>query len=72
MNPLLVALMAVDEAHGGRQMRQLSHGWMGWESKSGRRLRSLGARTLLALAGWLAPERLQEATIDSAILESAR
>lgn len=47
---LMIGLAAVDEVTGGKEMRRLANGWMGWESKSGRRLRVLGAHLLLTLA----------------------
>ena len=50
---LIIGLAAVDEVNGGKQMQQLANGWMGWESKSGRRLRAFGARLLVALAARL-------------------
>lgn len=52
---LLIGLAVVDQVTGGKQMRQLSHGWMGWESRSGRWLRARSARALIALAARLAP-----------------
>ena len=53
---LIIGLAVVDEATGGKQMQQLANGWMGWESKSMRRMRTLSARMLVALATRLAPE----------------
>lgn len=52
---LLFGLAAVDEVTGGKQMRQLARGWMGWESPSWRWARALGARVLVALAARLDP-----------------
>jgi hypothetical protein len=49
----IIGLAAVDEVTGGKQMQQLTNGWMGWESKSGRLLRAIGARALVALAARL-------------------
>ena len=52
---LIIGLAAVDQVTGGKQTKQLADGWMGRESRSGRWLRTLGARALLALAARLAP-----------------
>lgn len=52
---LIVGLAAVDQATGGKQTRQLANGWMGWESKTLRRLRTAGAGLLVTLAARLAP-----------------
>ena len=53
---LIIGLAAVDEATGGKQLRQLANGWMGWESKTLRRARACSARALVALARRLALE----------------
>lgn len=55
MEPLLVALMTVDEATGGSRMRQLADGWAGREARAMRRVRVAGARVLRAMAALLAP-----------------
>lgn len=55
MDPLLPALMAVDELHGSKEQRRLARGWMGWESKLGRRGRSRLARALRRWADRLFP-----------------
>ena len=52
---LMVTLAAVDRVTGNRQMKQLSNGWMGWESKVGRRVRAALAHGLVALAARIAP-----------------
>ena len=70
MDPLLVGLVIVDEMNDRRQMRQLAEGWMGWESRSGRRLRALGARLLLTLAARVAPASLPTLPADSPALEA--
>lgn len=52
---LIVALQMVDRVTGERQAQQLAAGWMGRESRIGRRLRGLGASALHILAARLAP-----------------
>jgi hypothetical protein len=47
---LIIGLAAVDEATGGKQMRQLADGWMGRESRLGQRLQALRARASVVLA----------------------
>ena len=58
---LLVTLTIVDELQGGKQMRQLTDGWMNRELRGGRWLRTQGARALLALAARLAPDGVPSA-----------
>ena len=55
MDPLPIVLVMIDEMNDGKQMKQLANGWMGWESKTMRRVRALSARMLVALAARLAP-----------------
>ena len=71
MEPLLVGLVIVDEMQGGRRMRQLADGWMGWEWRRGRRLRALGARLLLAVAARVAPANLPTPSGDPSMQEAA-
>jgi hypothetical protein len=52
---LLFGLATVDKMQNDRLGRQLANGWMGWESKTMRRVRALGARALVTLAAWLDP-----------------
>jgi hypothetical protein len=56
---LIIGLAAVDEVTGGKQMQQLANGWMGRESKHGRKLRALGAQVLINLAARLDPAHLR-------------
>jgi hypothetical protein len=50
---LLFGLATVDKMQNDRLGRQLANGWMGWESKTMRRVRALGARALVTLAARL-------------------
>ena len=50
---LQFGLAIVDQMKGDKETKQRMHGWMSWESKSGKRLRALGAQALLALAARL-------------------
>jgi hypothetical protein len=53
---LQFGLAIVDEMNGGKETRQRLNGWMNGESKMARRLRSVGAKALVALAARLSPE----------------
>ena len=65
---LIIGLAMVDEVTGGKQTKQLADGWMGWESKTMRRARALGARFLVTMAARLdpAPLPIGRATEDPA------
>ena len=55
---LQIGLAIVDQVNGGKETRQRMQGWMGSESRAVRQLRTVGARTLVALAARLTPEPL--------------
>jgi hypothetical protein len=59
MDPLPIGLVILDELNGGKQMRRLGDGWMHRESMALRRLRAVGARTLVVLAARLDPASAQ-------------
>ena len=52
---LQIGLAIVDQMNGGKETKQCMDGWMHRESASGKRLRALGARMLVALATRLDP-----------------
>ena len=50
---LQIGLAIVDQMNGGKETRQRMDGWMHQESKMVRRLRTIGAQALIALAARL-------------------
>jgi hypothetical protein len=53
---LQFGLAIVDEMNGGKETRQRMDGWMNHESKTLRKLRTISAKALVALADRLTPE----------------
>ena len=68
---LMFGLATVDKMQGDRLGRQLAHGWMGWESKTMRRVRSLGAKVLFTLATWMAPTELRPTDVQQPRITTA-
>ena len=60
---LVIGLAAVDRVTGEREMQRLANGWMGWESKTGRRVRAALAGGLVTLAARIAPAPLASAPL---------
>ena len=53
---LQIGLAIVDQMNGGKETRQRMDGWMNRDSRTMRRLRTISANALVALAAHLTPE----------------
>lgn len=53
---LQIGLAIVDQMNGGKETRQRMDGWMNRESRLSRRLRTISANALVALATRLTPD----------------
>ena len=53
---LQIGLAIVDQMNGGKETRQRMDGWMNRDSRTMRRLRTISANALVALAARLTPE----------------